>query len=86
MVRGFFPVARGLKTDRYSFEISIKRDYSLNKITIFDDYADPYQLTDLDYRKHPELFAQLLDLLKNKLQEADDVWFKENILGNLNYN
>ena len=86
MIRGFFPVARGLKTDRYSFEISIKRDKSLNEITIFDDCNDPYQLTNLDYRKHPELFAQLLDMLKDKLQEADDVWFKENILENLNYN
>lgn len=86
MIRGFFPVARGLKTDRYSFEISIKRDKSLNEITIFDDYSDPYQLTNLDYRKNPELFTQLLDMLKYKLQEADDVWYKEQILENLNYN
>ena len=86
MIRGFFPVARGLKTDRYSFEISIKRDKSLNEITIFDDHSDPYQLTNLDYRKNPELFTQLLDMLKYKLQEADDVWYKEQILENLNYN
>ena len=65
---------------------SIKRDKSLNEITIFDDYSDPYQLTNLDYRKNPELFTQLLDMLKYKLQEADDVWYKEQILENLNYN
>ena len=86
LVRGFFPVARGLKTERYSFEISIKKDNTLDEITIFDDYDDPYQMTNLDYRKHPELFTMLLDMLKSKLQEADDVWYKEQILENLNYN
>ena len=85
MVKGFFPVARGLKTSQYTFEICIKKDRTLSKITIFDDCNDPYQLNNLDYRKHPEIFASLLEMLKSKLQEADDVWHREQILENLNY-
>lgn len=85
-VRGFFPVARGIKTDRYTFEVAIKKNGSLASVTIYDDINDPYQLSCIDYRKEPELFSTLMNMLKAKLQEADDIWHRENKLETLNFN
>lgn len=85
LVRGFFPVARGLKTDRYSFEIAIRRDGSLETVTIFDDVKDPYQLNNIDYKSEPELFDKLLDMLKDKLEEANDVWYREGTISKLKF-
>ena len=85
-VRGFFPVARGIKTDRYTFEVAIKKNGSLASVTIYDDINDPYQLSCIDYRKEPELFSTLTNMLKAKLQEADDIWHRENKLETLNFN
>ena len=85
-VRGFFPVARGIKTDRYTFEVAIKKNGSLASVTIYDDINDPYQLSCIDYRKEPELFSKLMNMLKAKLQEADDIWHRENKLETLNFN
>ena len=84
-VRGFFPVARGIKTDRYTFEVAIKKNGSLASVTIYDDINDPYQLSCIDYRKEPELFSKLMNMLKAKLQEADDIWHRENKLETLNF-
>ena len=84
LVRGFFPIARGIKTHTHTFEIAIKRDGSLNSVTIFDDIHDPYQMNNIDYKKQPELFRQLLNTLAAKLEESDDIWHKENILNTLN--
>lgn len=85
-VRGFFPVARGIKTDRYTFEVAIKKNGSLASVTIYDDINDPYQMSCIDYRKEPELFSTLMNMLKAKLQEADDIWHRENRLETLNFN
>ena len=85
-VRGFFPVARGIKTDRYTFEVAIKKNGSLASVTIYDDINDPYQLSCIDYRKEPELFSTLMNMLKAKLQEANDIWHRENKLETLNFN
>ena len=85
MVRGFFPVARGVKTHGYTFEVVIKKDKTLKSVTIFDDRNDPYQLNEIDYRKQPELFAKLLETLKAKLEESNDVWHKEGILETLKF-
>ena len=84
LVRGFFPVARGIKTHRYTFEIAIKKDYSLKSVTIFDDIKDPYQMTNIDYKQNPELFKTLLEMLSDKLTESDDIWYREDILNKLN--
>jgi hypothetical protein len=85
MVRGFFPVARGVKTHDYTFEVVIKKDKTLKSVTIFDDRNDPYQLNEIDYRENPELFAKLLETLKAKLEESNDVWHKEGILETLKF-
>lgn len=85
MVEGFFPAARGIKTDRYTFEIAIKKDGTLSRVLIFDDINDPYQLNPLDYKKEPETFAMLLNKLDAKLEEANDIWHRENRLDNLKF-
>lgn len=85
LVEGFFPAARGIKTDRYTFEIAIKKDGTLSRVLIFDDINDPYQLNPLDYKKEPETFAMLLNKLDSKLEEANDIWHRENRLDNLKF-
>lgn len=85
LVEGFFPAARGIKTDRYTFEIAIKKDGTLSRVLIFDDINDPYQLNPLDYKKEPETFAMLLNKLDAKLEEANDIWHRENRLDNLKF-
>ena len=48
IVSGFFPAARGIKTDRYTMEIAINRDKELQSVMIFDDWNDPYQMLSLN--------------------------------------
>lgn len=85
LVRGFFPIARGIKTDRYTFEVAINRDGTLSGVTIFDDINDPYQLSNIDYRTERELFESLLKTLDDKLQEADDIWYRRKTLETLKF-
>ncbi len=80
MVRGIFPGARGVKTGRYSMEISIDRRYRLKDVMLFDNVEDPYQMVNIDYREHPELFMELCAELQLKLEESNDIWYRENIL------
>ncbi|MGN1210711.1 MAG: sulfatase [Candidatus Cryptobacteroides sp.] len=82
-VSGFFPVARGIRTATHTMEIAIKRDGSLSRVLIFDDKADPYQMSPIDYKKEPDLFRSLLGMLSDKLKEANDVWYRQNIIDNL---
>ena len=84
-VKGFFPIARGIKTDRYTFEVAIKKDGSLSQVLLFDDINDPYQLAPIDYKAVPETFSSLLGKLKEKLEEADDIWHREKRLENLKF-
>ena len=84
-VKGFFPAARGIKTDRYTFEVAIRKDGSLSKVHLFDDINDPYQLSPIDYKAEPETFMMLLEKLREKLKEADDVWYRENRIENLKF-
>lgn len=83
LVRGFFPVARGVKTDRYTMEIAIKRNGDLSRVMIFDDLKDPYQMRNLDWRSNPGLFRDLCAVLAAKLEEADDIWHREGRLETL---
>lgn len=83
LYRSFFGIARGIKTSRHTFEISIHRDGSLDEIRIFDDITDPYQLHNIPYYEQPELFASLCRILSRKLCEANDSWYREHILEKL---
>ena len=82
-VSGFFPVARGIRTATHTMEIAISRKGTLAGVKIFDDKADPYQMHPIDWRTNPQLFATLTDILRDKLREANDVWYRENILDNI---
>ncbi len=85
IVHGYFPEARGIRTDRYTMEISIRRDSTLKNIMLFDDIADPYQMHCLDYREHSDIFAGLCRRLQELLAESDDIWYREAILEKLDF-
>jgi len=78
--RHFYPQARGLKTDRYTFEISINRDTTFAKMLLFDDIADPYQLHPLDIEQNADVVKDLCTELASELERSDDVWHREKIL------
>lgn len=82
MVRGFFGEARGLKTQRYTFEVDITRDGELKSMLLFDDYSDPYQLNSL-HDKDEQLLGEMLRALGKKLRETNDVWYRERVLSDL---
>ena len=64
-------------------EIAINRDKELQRVLIFDDWNDPYQMQNIPYQKNQELFAELCDALRGKLEEANDIWYREGIMEHL---
>lgn len=81
-VLDYFPVARGIRTARYTMEIDIDRNYGLKDISIYDDLKDPYQLNNI-YGKDMKLFDSLKSILSEKLKESNDIWYQNKILENL---
>ena len=80
LVHGFFPVARGIKTATHTMEIAINRDKAISRVLLFNDLEDPYQMNNLDINENKELFDSLCVILSSKLEEANDIWFREKIL------
>lgn len=80
LVVNYFPVARGVKTDRYTMELTVNRDYELVGIKFFDDLEDPYQMNPLDVKANQEVFDSLLKELAHLLRENGDMWYRERIL------
>lgn len=80
LVRGFFPQARGLKTLTHTMELQIDRSGALERVLLYDDVNDPYQLHSLSPAEHPELFASLCGELAVLLRDHDDVWYRERVL------
>lgn len=76
-VQNYFPVARGIKTDRYTMCITIDKQKKMKEILLFDDQKDPYQQHPLDVEKHPKLFKKLRRQMKVLLKEANDPWYRE---------
>ncbi len=83
IVHGIFPAARGVRTDRYTMEISMTRDRKIERVLIFDDWNDPYQMNCISHTDEPELFISLCNVLDRKLEEANDIWYREDILKHL---
>ncbi len=79
-VVNWFPQARGLKTGRYTFEVSIKRDTTLDTMVLFDDIEDPFQMNALDLIEHKELVDSLWDVLRERLVQADEFWKEYSII------
>lgn len=80
-VLNYFPVARGIKTDRYTLAITIDRNKKVKEILLFDDKKDPYQMHPLDAVRNKSLMKRLTSQMKELLKQANDPWYRENILG-----
>ena len=46
---------------------------------------DPYLLSPISYKDNPELFKNLLAKLEAKLEEANDIWYREEMIKNLKF-
>ena len=79
-VLNYFPVARGIKTDRYTLAITIDRDKQVKEILLFDDKKDPYQMHPLDAGRNKSLMKRLTRQMKELLKQANDPWYRESIL------
>lgn len=83
LIRTYFPVARGIKTARYTMAITIDREKEIKEVLLFDDKKDPYQMNSLDYREHPRLFKKLNKEMARLLKKADDPWYRERYLNDI---
>ena len=83
-VISYFPVARGIKTHRYTMSLTIDRQTKeLKEVQLFDDEKDPYQMHNLPWQENKETVAELSRLMVPLLKEADDPWYREKILNDL---
>ena len=84
LVTSYFPIARGIKTDRYTMSITIDRKTKkLKEVLLFDDLKDPYQMASISYQKNPKLFKSLCKQMPALLKKANDPWYKERILNDI---
>ena len=80
----YFPVSRGIKTDRYTLALTLdKKTGALKSSLLFDDLADPYQLNNLPLEENREIVADLCAKMVPLLREADDPWYSRRILPEL---
>jgi arylsulfatase A-like enzyme len=80
----YFPVARGVKTDRFTLSITIdKKTKQLKDVLMFDDLQDPYQMNNLSVEQNKELFRSLCSQMPALLKKANDPWYKERILSDI---
>lgn len=83
-VMNYFPVSRGIKTNRYTMAITIdKKTKKLKNVLLFDDLKDPYQMNNLFVEKNKALFKSLCSQLPALLKQANDPWYRERILSDL---
>ena len=83
-VISYFPVARGIKTHRYTMSLTIDRKTKeLKEVLLFDDQKDPYQMQNLPWQENKEIVSDLCKQMVPLLEEADDPWYKEQILKEL---
>lgn len=80
MVNSYFPSERGLKTNKYTFAISINKQNEIQKVVLFDDKNDPYQLKNLYTGVEQKLFKELCKELGKKLTEIKDPWWEGKVL------
>ena len=80
MVTGYFPEARGIRTGRYTYELTVDRQYNIVGTKLYDDIADPYQLHNITIEEDRGLHYRLTEILDKKLQEANDIWYRDSVL------
>lgn len=78
-----FPIARGIKTHKYTLSIKINKKQQIQQILFFDDEKDPYQMNNLSIDEHSAEFKELCSLMATLLKKADDPWYSEKILGDI---
>lgn len=66
--------ARGLRTTRYTFVMILTREGVV--CHLFDNVADPFQMTDLAQRR-PDLVAGFSEKLLQRLNELQDPWMEK---------
>lgn len=76
----FFPLARGLKTDRYTLAFFINKERKLAKTYFYDDMNDPYQTNNLPIEENKKVVKELCKELERQLKRIEDPWFKEKVL------
>lgn len=80
----YFPLSRGIKTERYTLAITIdKKTNKLNEVLMFDDLKDPYQMNNLSVEKNKKLFKSLCNQMLALLKKANDPWYREKILSDI---
>ena len=80
-VISYFPVSRGIITDQYTLTFTIdKKNKTLKETLLFDNVNDPYQLKNLSPEKNKNIVDQLTYEMARLLKQANDPWFKEEIL------
>lgn len=76
----YFPSSRGLKTHKYTLAVYIDRQYNKNRVLLFDDQNDPYQLHNIaDTKEGKATIKQLYKLMGELLTEIDDPWIGKGI-------
>ncbi len=82
-VISYFPLSRGIKTERYTLALTLDRkSRKLKEALLYDDKNDPYQMNPLRVEDMPEIFNILCSQMARLLKQADDLWYKEKILSN----
>lgn len=80
-VISYFPVSRGIITHQYTLTFTIdKKNKTLKETLLFDNVNDPYQLKNLSPEKNKDIVDQLTYEMARLLKQANDPWFKEEIL------
>ena len=83
-VISYFPVSRGIKTHQYTMSLTIDRKTKeLKDILLFNDLEDPYQMQNLPWQENKGIVSDLCKQMIPLLKEADDPWYKEQILKEL---
>ncbi|MDE6650802.1 MAG: sulfatase [Paramuribaculum sp.] len=83
-VISYFPVSRGIKTDRYTLALTIdKKNGKLKSSLLFDDVADPYQMNNLSLEDNKDIVSELCAEMVPLLKEADDPWYTQKILSEI---
>ena len=83
-VISYFPMERGIKTRDYTMSLKIDKDTKkLKDILLFNDSKDPYQMTNLLLSENREVVLSLCKKMVPLLKEANDPWYREQILSDL---
>lgn len=83
MVMNYFPVARGVKSKKYTLELTINSNHELVKVQFFNDRQDPYQLKNIPVESNQRVYRKMLKELAQLLKDANDPWYEEKILGEI---